>query len=119
MKLIVVCSPYSGNILQNTKKAKEYCKYIYRQGHIPFVPHLFFPTFLNEDVPEEREAGIQLGIEILKRANELWIFGDKVTAGMRKEIEAAREYGKPIKYLYEEVNKNGQTEISFSSFRRP
>ena len=103
MKLIIVCSPYSGNILQNTYKAQEYCKYVVRQGHTPFAPHLFFPRFLNEHNREEREIGIKLGIEILKRANELWIFGDKVTAGMRKEIEAAREYGKPIKYLKGDV----------------
>jgi len=118
MKLIIICSPYSGNILQNTYKAQEYCKYVYRQGHTPFAPHLFFPRFLNEHNRKEREAGINLGIEILKRADELWIFGDTVTEGMKQEIEAAKKNNKTIKYFIEEVNENG-TKITFSGFKRP
>ena len=119
MKLIIICSPYSGNILKNTYKAQEYCKYVYRQGHIPFAPHLFFPRFLNEHNREEREVGIQLGIEILKRADELWIFGNTVTNGMKQEIEAAKKFNKIIKYFIEEDNENGQTKITFSGFKRP
>jgi hypothetical protein len=119
MKLVIVCSPYQGNILDNTEKAKEYCKYVYRQGHTPFAPHLFFPRFLKENNSDEREAGIKLGIEVLKRADELWVFGATVTEGMRQEIEAAKELSKTIKYFKEEEQDNGQTKITFSGFRRP
>ena len=119
MKLVIVCSPYQGNILDNTEKAKEYCKYVCRQGHTPFAPHLFFPRFLKENNSDEREAGIRLGIEVLKRADEIWIFGDTVTEGMKQEIEAAKKFNKTIKYFKEEEQDNGQTKITFSGFRRP
>ena len=118
MKLIVVCSPYRGNVLLNTFKAEEYCRFVYRQGHIPFASHLHNTRFLNDNNPKLRKAGIKLGIEMLKKADELWTFGDTLSEGMKQEIAAAKRFNKPIKYLKEEMNSDGKTEITFSSYRR-
>ena len=54
---------------------------------------------------------------MLKKADELWIFGSSITEGMKQEIVAAKRLNKPIKYL-KELNSNGKTEITFSSYRR-
>lgn len=86
---------------------------MYKHGSVPFAPHLHNPAFLDEHSIDERKAAIELGIEILKRSDEFWIFGNKLTLGMKQELQAAKSLGKTIKYL---EDTNGK--ITFSSFRR-
>lgn len=59
---------------------------------IPFAPHLLFTQFLNDDDPTERRAGLFFGVEMLKRCNELWAFGQP-TEGMALEIQEAKLLG--------------------------
>lgn len=98
MKLVYVCSPYRGNIEYNTNRAKGYCRFVYTQGCVPYAPHLHNPQFLDESIPEERQMGIMLGLELLKRSDEMWLFGDKLTEGMEAELKAAQLMKIPIKY---------------------
>ncbi|MBC2723229.1 DUF4406 domain-containing protein [Desulfosporosinus sp.] len=108
MKLIFVCSPYRDDVEANTAKAIRYCYFAYNKKVVPYAPHLHNTQFLDEDDREERLAGIELGLEVMKRSDELWVFGSKLTEGMKVEIEAARRLGIPIKYFTdkcEEVSK--------------
>lgn len=73
MKKIFVCSPYSGNIEQNTKRAVFAAKVICNCGDLPIVPHLYFPRFLNENDQYERIRGIEYGIELMKTCDQLWL----------------------------------------------
>lgn len=61
--LIYVCSPYSGQVELNVAKASNYSKYVVDAGHTPIAPHLLFPQFLNDDIPEERNRAIQMNME--------------------------------------------------------
>ncbi len=99
MKLIYVCSPYCGDVELNTKKAREYCHFVYTQGAVPIAVHLHNTQFLNDDIPEERQAGLLLGIDLLKRCEEMWVFGDRVSEGMETEIKVAHDLGIPIFYF--------------------
>ncbi len=96
MKRIFVCSPYSGNIEYHTDKARQYCAAIVKMGHLPIAPHLYFPQFMDEHSPDEREHGIRMGIELLDDCDELWIFG-KVSPGMLQEITHALTSRTPVK----------------------
>ena len=87
-KLIFVCSPYSGDIEKNTVKAKEIARSIIDEGNVPFVPHLYFPVFLDESKEDERELGINLGSMFLVFCDELRVYG-LITRGMKKEIDVA------------------------------
>ena len=76
---------------------------------VHYAPHLQNTQFLEDEVPEERKAGIDLGIEILNRADELWCFGTELTDGMRQELRYAIEHDIPIKYfnaICQEVKKH-------------
>ena len=101
--LIYVCSPYHGNLtemLQNRKAALAYCKFVTSCGKTPIAPHVYFTGFLDEDKPAERVAGIAMGIDLLRsHCDELWVFGDKITDGMRVEIVAAEQHGVPIRFV--------------------
>lgn len=47
-------------------------------GYAPFAPHLFFPQFLDDEIPEERELGMFMAIIMLTKCAELWVFGDRI-----------------------------------------
>lgn len=101
MKKVFVCSPYSGDIEDNTKKAIHAAKIICGCGYIPIVPHLYFPRFLDENNEFERIRGIELGIELMKECDFIWLIGPEISAGMEYELEAAKEIGIPVK-MYDE-----------------
>jgi len=86
IKKIFICSPFRGNIKENRKKAKEYSREVALAGHIPITPHIYFTEFLNDDNPEERELGMELGRKLLDICDEMWIYGEP-TEGMLKEIK--------------------------------
>ena len=54
--LVYICSPFSGDIEGNTKKAREYSRFAVDQGAIPLAPHLFLPQFMSEQ--NERELAM-------------------------------------------------------------
>ncbi len=99
--IIYVCSPLRGDIDRNIHKAIGYCRYIYSRGGIPLAPHVIFTTFLDDAVPEERAAGIELGLEVLSMCDELWVFGEKISEGMSYEITRAKKLGIRIRRFNE------------------
>jgi len=101
MKKIFVCSPYSGNIEKNTKRAVFAAKVICNCGDLPIVPHLYFPRFLNENDQYERIRGIEYGIEMMKGCDQLWLLGPVISRGMEYELKAAKEIRIPV-ILYDE-----------------
>lgn len=104
--LIFICSPYRGDVETNTQNARRYCRFAIEQGGTPFAPHLLFTQFLNDDDPIERRAGLCLGVEMLKRCDELWAFGQP-TEGMALEIQEAKRLGVRVRRFdisYQEVN---------------
>ncbi len=97
--LIYICSPLRGDVERNIQKAIGYSRYVYSQGGIPLAPHVIFTAFLDDNIPEERVAGISMGLELLTKCDEMWVFGDKVSEGMEKEIGRAKELGLKVKRL--------------------
>lgn len=101
MKLIFICSPFAGDIELNTLRASRYCRFAYINGYVPYAPHIHNPQFLDENIPEERDGGIKLGLEVLKHCDEIWCFGGILTKGMEKELKFAFQHDIPIKYFSE------------------
>lgn len=99
MKLVYVASPFAGNIEKNTDYAKQACRIVMEQGHAFFAPHLLYPSILNDKAPEERKLGMEMGLTVLSRCDEMWAFGDQISAGMRVEMEKATELGIPVRRI--------------------
>jgi hypothetical protein len=95
--VIYVCSPLRGDVERNIQKATRYSRYIYSQGGIPLAPHVIFTTFLDEAITEERAAGVEMGLELLAKCDELWCFGNKVSEGMAGEMAAAESLDLRVK----------------------
>lgn len=105
MEKVFICSPFRGNIKENTKKAVFYGRIAIGDDEIPIVPHLYFPTFLDENDPNERMKGIEMGLELMDICDEVWVFGFNITEGMRIELAHAREKKKPVRLYDEEFNR--------------
>ena len=107
--LVYICSPYAGDTGTNTAKAKKYCLFAVHSHAIPLAPHLLYPQFMDETSEADRNLGLFFGIVLLDRCQELWVFGDTVSAGMKAEINRAKRKNQPIRYFTakcEEVKPN-------------
>jgi hypothetical protein len=91
-KLIFICSPLRGNIKSNISRAKQYCKLITKLNHIPICPHIYFTQFLDDSILEERMLGMSMGKKLLLLCDEIWIFGNTISEGMKKEITYAKRH---------------------------
>ena len=104
MKLIYVASPYAGDIKQNTAFARKACRHVMNEGHAFFAPHLLYPQLLDDSNPQERQAGLDMGLAMLPRCDELWCYGDRISYGMHLEIEEAVRLGIPVRRVMELEN---------------
>lgn len=108
-KLIYVCSPLRGDstgdnvrptALANMIKAEKHCKDVLVAGHIPIAPHVMFSGILHDENPNERQTALEAGLELVRRCDELWVFGGGyISEGMAEELKLARELDRPIKYV--------------------
>lgn len=99
MKLIYVASPYAGEVKQNIKFAELACRMVMNRGHAFFAPHLIYPHFLNDDDPLQRQTGQDMGLAVLEKCDELWVFGDRISPGMEREIQKAESLGIPSVHI--------------------
>ena len=102
-KLVYICSRYSGDTVGNAAKAVRYSRFAVDEGVIPLAPHLLLPLYMDEE--KEREKAIAMDLVILGRCDELWVFGEEWSAGMKAEIEAAGSLGMKIRRFTEECRE--------------
>lgn len=103
--LVYICSTYSGNIEINVKKARAFCRFALEMNCIPLAPHLLFPQFMNDDIPQERELAMFMNMVLLGKCNELWVFGNTISNGMAQEIEKAKKRKQLIRYFNEKLQE--------------
>lgn len=96
MKLVYVCSPLRGDMDANIEKAHDYCRYVMACGFTPLAPHTIYTRYLDESIPEQRQRGLDMGLQLLRMSDELWVCGRAVSAGMIGEIDQARSLRLPI-----------------------
>ncbi len=87
---VYICSPFRGDVAANTAKALRYCRFALKRGKFPIAPHIWLPRFMHDSNPAERELALSFGLRLLRGCRELWVFGDKISEGMRREIETAK-----------------------------
>lgn len=99
--LVYICSPFRGDIKENIKKATNYAKFAYNCGAIPVTPHILFP-FLDDTKEEQRRDALFMDIIFLGKCQEVWVFGSKITEGMKEELNVAKRRRQKIRYFDEE-----------------
>ncbi len=103
--LVYICSPFSGKVKKNKRKARRYCRFALEQHTIPFAPHLLFPQFMDDSSPEERQLAMFMNMIMLGHCEELWVFGERISAGMKQEIHKAERKHMKIRYFTEDLEE--------------
>jgi len=112
-KVVFIGHPVSGDVKGNVEKILSICKKIHTKQLIPCVPYLASLQYLKDEVSQDREMGIQSNLECFHRkyVDELWLFGDRISKGMKQEIELALEMEIPV------VPKTKGTKEDLKKFR--
>ena len=98
MRTIYICHPVGGDVKNNLIKVTEICSNLHNKHIIPVAPYLVSLQYLNDEVMEDRDLGIDANLECFKRkyVDEVWLYGDHISPGMKQEILIVKEYGIPI-----------------------
>lgn len=100
LRLVYVVSPFRAaredQRRHHVRIATAICKRVIAAGHVPYAPHLLFPQFLCDNVPEERAIGIRCGLAMLERCDEVWHLEPPFSTGMEAELREATRLGLPL-----------------------
>lgn len=89
------------------------CEYVLRQGCIPLNPFRVFEYFLDDRV--SRDIIRQGNNNLIRIADELWVFGKVIADGVLFEILYAKTLGKPIRYYTIDTRVDGIKQIGINS----
>jgi len=101
MKLVIVESPFAGDIPANLTYARACLRDCLGRGEAPYASHLLYTQdgVLDDSVPEQRALGMTAGFRWGEKADETVVYLNRgVSPGMLRGIEAARLAGRPIRY---------------------
>lgn len=99
MRLVIVESPYAGDIETNVEYARACVRDSLSRGEAPIASHLLYtqPGVLRDEVPEERQWGIDAGLAWKAVAEASVVYTDLgVSRGMEYGISAAEAAGLPV-----------------------
>lgn len=99
MRLVIVESPYAGDIEKNVAYARAAVRDALSRGEAPIASHLLYtqPGVLRDEVPQERQWGIDAGVAWGSVAAATVVYTDLgVSRGMRYGIDNAKLAGRPI-----------------------
>lgn len=100
MKLVIIESPYAGDIEANILYARAAMKDSVHRNEAPIASHLLYtqPGILDDLIPEERRLGIQAGLE-WRRVAELQVFytDNGWSTGMLMALQQTIEEGRRFK----------------------
>lgn len=99
LPLVYICSPFSGNIELNIKRARLYSRHAVMEGYIPITPHLLFPQFMADKDELERQLAMHFNYVLLGKCDEIWVFGSYFSEGMKIEIDIAKRRKMKIRYF--------------------
>lgn len=101
MPWVYIASPLRGDVERNIEKAKDYSRFAIKKNTVPMCPHIYFTLFLRDGNEVERRIGMLLGLQMLKRCKEVWVFGSTISEGMANEIRIAEKRSMPVRYFTE------------------
>jgi len=101
MKLVILESPYAGDVENNVAYARACMADCLHRGEAPFVSHLLYtqPGVLDDTIPEQRKLGMEAGFEWRRVAELTVVYTDNgISGGMQEGIDRSIEMGIPVEY---------------------
>jgi hypothetical protein len=93
MPIVYICSRYRADtkeeLRQNIEVAKWAAEQAARKGQIPIAPHLYFPRFMDDSIPQDRYFGMGAGKRLMEQCSTFHIVtvDGIISDGMREEID--------------------------------
>jgi hypothetical protein len=120
--LVLVESPYAAPdgthpaerlqyVQRNLHYARRALHDSFMRGEYPWCSHLIYtqPGVLDDDVPEQRELGIEAGLTWGLIASMSAVYADfGISRGMQKGIQRAHELGRVVVFRYILRNERGE-----------
>ena len=109
MRLVIIESPYAGDISANIEYARAAVRDSLSRGEALIASHLLYtqPGILRDEILEERKWGIDAGLAWRHVSEATVVYTDMgISEGMKYGIKAAHLAGKPVEYrsLYKNEN---------------
>lgn len=105
--LVIIESPYSGDVARNTEYAQACLLDSLRRGEAPIASHLLHTQVLDDLRPGERELGIEAGLAWYRAAEKCVVYEDfGMSRGMAEGTARARSHGVPVEYRRLEAWRN-------------
>lgn len=102
VKKVYVASPLRAPTRAEVRRNMEYARRAVetllakRPGLRAYAPHAYLPDMLDDELPDERDTALAIGRMILDSCDAIYVCGDKITNGVKSEINVAIAEGKTI-----------------------
>ncbi|WP_266063780.1 DUF7768 domain-containing protein [Brucella intermedia] len=97
--LVIIESPYSGDVERNTEYAQACLLDSLRRGEAPIASHLLHTQVLDDSNPDDRANGLEAGLAWYRVAEKCVVYEDRGTSGgMITGIRRARQFGVPVEF---------------------
>lgn len=102
MKLVIIESPYAGDVERNVKYARRAVRDSLSRGEAPIASHLLYtqPGILSDDDEMERQWGIDAGLAWHEAGNVTTVVYEDygISRGMKYGIAHAQNAGNVVEY---------------------
>lgn len=99
MTRVIVETPYAGDVTTNLIYARKCMEECLRRNEAPMLSHLLYTQALDDNIPEERQLGIDAGHAWLAAVEAVVVYTDiGISDGMKLGIARAEARGLPIVY---------------------
>lgn len=96
---VIIESPYAGDTNLNEAYARQCLKDCLQRGEAPFASHLLYTQVLDDNKRNERNLGIQVGLDFGRLCDKTVVYTDLgISSGMKIGIESAMFHGRPIEW---------------------
>lgn len=104
-RLVIIESPFAGKTEAERSRNKRYARAAVRdsllRGEAPIASHLLYtqPGILDDDIPEERQHGIDAGLAWREVSDATVVYTNcGISRGMEYGIKAAKDSGIPVEH---------------------
>ena len=73
------------------------CEFVFNQGAVPINPFRLYEYFLGDRV--DRDLIRQANNNLIRKCDQLWVFGETIADGVLFEILYAKKLKMPVKYF--------------------
>ena len=101
MNIVVIESPYAGDVDRNLRYVRAAMRDCLHRGESPYASHALLTQegVLDDDIPAERKAGMKAGFQFHHVADVVAVYEDLgISGGMKAGIAHAKKLGADVEY---------------------